>query len=343
MKIIFLCLAGIFCAIRCYTQNLYTKDKVSLGKKKDFVDACIRGARSKVVSLKGMQINAKNYCECMAETLIPVMTSKELMKISEEEEAEAFFANEKNLKIILECLEDNYKFDDTFAIAQAGKSKITRQLAVRACVDEIKTDTAFSSKYSEQQMSTYCLCAIEKLFNSQMKYKDLSEIEEIDGVAFNELVLPCALEAGLDMSADEKEVIPQIVGNVAYTKIDLIKNINKAYKLKLNIGGVVKYFTFDTGASDMIIDKKTEEEFLAKGILKKENYLNIESDYMTASNEIVKGRLVILNNIQIGDYTVNNLTIAIIEEGSLLLGKSLLDIFSKWEIQKEKNILILYK
>lgn len=345
MKKILLLLGVILMYMQVIAQNLYTKDKVNLGKKKDFIDACIKGAKSKVVSLKGIQVDTKSYCSCMAEKLIPEITSKELMKLAEDQDIEAFFVKEKNLKILMACLENNYKFDDTFKFNQPGQTKFSKQFAVKVCVDELKNDPSTGAKLTEEQLSKYCSCAVEKLFASNMQYKDLDKIEEVDGEAFNELIVPCAVEAGWDIALNKKSLksIPVVMGDVAFSKIDLVKYFHSSYKVKLNIGGVIKYFIFDTGASDMLIDKKTEEEFLSKGILKKENYLKGETEYELANNAIVKGRKAVLSNITIGDYTINNVTIGILDEGSLLLGKSLLDAFSKWEIQKEKNILILYK
>ena len=60
-------------------------------------------------------------------------------------------------------------------------------------------------------------------------------------------------------------------------------------------------------------------------------------------NKKLKALIVKLDNIIIGDYTLNNVVIAVIDEGSLLCGKSFLDKFKKWEIDKQNNVLILYK
>ncbi len=76
--------------------------------------------------------------------------------------------------------------------------------------------------------------------------------------------------------------------------------------------------------------------------MKKEDYLS-KTEYTLANNKTVKGQKIKVNNIVIGDYTLNNVIIAIIDEGSLLCGKSFLDKFKKWEIDKQNNVLILYK
>ena len=68
-----------------------------------------------------------------------------------------------------------------------------------------------------------------------------------------------------------------------------------------------------------------------------------KTEFTLANNQKVKAQMVILDNIIIGDYTLNNVLIAIIDEGSLLCGKSFLVKFKKWEIDKQNNVVILYK
>ena len=76
--------------------------------------------------------------------------------------------------------------------------------------------------------------------------------------------------------------------------------------------------------------------------MKRENYLR-KTEYTLANNQTIQAQMVIVDNITIGDYVLNNVVIAIIDEGSLLCGKSFLDKFKNWEIDKQNNFLILYK
>ena len=99
---------------------------------------------------------------------------------------------------------------------------------------------------------------------------------------------------------------------------------------------------FDTGSTDLIIDQDTERELLLAGFLKRDNYLN-KTTFELADNKTVIGQKIKLNNIEIGDYTVNNVVLTIINQGSLLCGKSFLDKFKNWELDKKNNVLTLYK
>ena len=57
----------------------------------------------------------------------------------------------------------------------------------------------------------------------------------------------------------------------------------------------------------------------------------------------VTHQLVRLKNVKIGDYILNNVIAAIIDEGSLLCGTGLLNKFRKYELINDEGILILYK
>ena len=99
---------------------------------------------------------------------------------------------------------------------------------------------------------------------------------------------------------------------------------------------------FDTGATDLTIDSDTERELLLNGTIKRADYIG-EKEYELADGKTVTGQIVKVNKITIGNYTVNNVTIAVLKNGSLLCGKSFLDKFKKWELNKDKMELVLYK
>ena len=78
------------------------------------------------------------------------------------------------------------------------------------------------------------------------------------------------------------------------------------------------------------------------GTLKKDSYLG-EKPYTLANNDVVVAQMVILKNIKIGDYTVNNVKAAVINNASLLCGISFLSKFSNWMIDPKNSKLILMK
>jgi clan AA aspartic protease (TIGR02281 family) len=191
----------------------------------------------------------------------------------------------------------------------------------------------------------YCDCAINKLLSGGYTSKDMLEIKDKNSSIFNEIAVPCISEifkTNNSFKSSNSYNKNDIKGGSYRSLISLTDYFTKGYKIKITIAGVSKYYLFDTGASDLIIDRDTERELLLNDVLKRENYLNT-TEYTLANGQKVKGQKVKVDNIVIGDYTLNNVVIAIIDESSLLCGKSFLDKFKKWEIDKQNKVLILYK
>ena len=141
------------------------------------------------------------------------------------------------------------------------------------------------------------------------------------------------------------EVAPEDFSLIDYSsssKIALLDYLGMGYKIKITLDGIAKYYLFDTGAADLIINRDLERELLLNGSLKKEDYMGTTS-YSMADNTEVKAQLIKLSNVKVGDYVVQNVVAAIIDDGSLLCGMGLLDKFRKWELDDENKTLVLFK
>ncbi|MCF7569643.1 retroviral-like aspartic protease family protein [Sabulilitoribacter arenilitoris] len=139
--------------------------------------------------------------------------------------------------------------------------------------------------------------------------------------------------------------------NNTYSYVDGIKSIEEiklkresgVYHISIDIGGVTKSFVLDSGASEISLSSELEKEFIARGIIKKESYLE-PALYRIADGSIISKKRVVLKNIKVGEYIVNNVTASIGSSNiPLLLGKSFLDKFSKWTIDNTSEKLILEK
>ena len=134
-----------------------------------------------------------------------------------------------------------------------------------------------------------------------------------------------------------------IVGDNNYTVITLEELKPNHFYLKLNVDGVFKDFVFDTGASQLVFDQDFLKKLKNNGCdVKKTNLKGEEA--RTASGEIVKFKVVHLNNVKIGDYVLNNVVASVGPKGtSPLCGIGFFNKFSnvKWNM-KDGN-LKLYK
>jgi clan AA aspartic protease (TIGR02281 family) len=329
----------------CNAQLVKSKDGVSLGTRSEFISACTKGADKGLMNINGIEIETYKFCACVCDNLIPTINSWDLEKAIKENKMTDLFLKDKNLEIIMKCLEGNYKIQDDYIFKSSDNPELQLKVGVKNCVNTIMNDTVNKRLFSKELAEEYCDCAIKKLFSSGYTYKEILEIENENSSAFNEIAVPCmadVLKHKTEFKSSNSFNSFDIKGGNYRSLIPLIDYFGKGYKIKITISGITKYFLLDTGASDLIIDRDMERELLINGVLKKENYLN-KTEYTLANNQTIKAQKIKVDKIIIGDYTLSNVIIAIIDDGSLLCGKSFLDKFKKWEIDKENKMLILYK
>lgn len=331
--------------IPCSAQVIKSKDGVALGDRKDFISTCTNGFDNEALNINGLEVETYKYCECVCDNLLPTINSWEMVQAVKEDKLMDFFLKDENLEILMKCLEGNFNMEEDYKFSDSNNPDLENKLSIKNCAKELMSNEKYNDLLTEEIAEEYCACTINKLYSEGYTYKDILELEDENSESFNEIVMPCLVEALKDNTQTQSSNSyknSDIVGGGYRSLIPLIDYLGQGYKIKISLSGVTKYYLFDTGASDLIIDRDTERELLLNGVLKRESYLE-KTEYTLANNKTIQAQEVIIDNITIGDYTVNNVVIAIIDEGSLLCGKSFLDKFKKWEIDKQNNLLILYK
>ena len=331
--------------LNCSAQIIKTKDGVTIGKRSDLIASCTKGAEKELMKFNGIEIETYKYCSCVSDNLIPTINSWEMEKAVNENKIIDLFLEDKNLEILMNCLEGNFKVDDDYIFEDSSNSETQRKFSIKSCVKEILDAPENNDLWTKKLAEEYCECAMDKLFSEGYTYKDIQEIEDENSESFNEIAMPCislVLGDNPEFKSSNTYNINDIEGDKYRSFIPLVDYLGQGYKIKISISGVSKYYLFDTGASDLIIDRDTERELLLNGVLKRGNYLG-KTQYTTANNQIMEAQMVKVNNITIGDYTISNVVISVVDEGSLLCGKSFLDKFYKWEIDKQNKVLVLYK
>ncbi len=331
--------------IPCSAQIIKSKDGVALGTRKALISSCAKGVDNELMNINGLEVETYRFCECFCDNLMPKLNSWELLQAVDENKLADLFLKDENLEILIKCLNGNIKIEKDYKLSNSNNPDIQKKIGIKACINEIINDEENKTIWTEELAEEYCTCAINKLYSAGYTYKDILELEDENSEAFNEIVMPClaeVLKAKTETQTSKPYKSSDVEGGDYRSLIPLIDYLGQGYKIKISISGVTKYYLFDTGASDLVINRDTERELLLNGVLKRENYLG-KIEYSLANNQIIQAQEVLVDNINIGDYTVNNVIIAIIDEGSLLCGKSFLDKFKKWEIDKQNNILILYK
>lgn len=326
-----------------YSQYLYSKDSVNLGRKSNFMTSCIKSSKNQMIELQGVKFNSSSYCSCISEKIIPTITSSQLQTAMKNNKIQELFFGKGHLELLIECMKGEIVFDSDYKVE--SNSPFVKEKAIIGCTDSFLKERDNQSQWTTSSAKRFCTCAIEKLYSAGYSYKEISEIKDENSNAFNEIIVPCFTQENRNNSYSiysNTYSAQDIIGSGTFSDVSLMNYLNTAYKLKLNISEVEKYFTFDTGASDLIINPTIENQLIANGSLKKENYLGYQ-EYTLANGDTVLAQMVRIDNIKIGDYTVNNVIVAIVQEGSLLCGKGFLDKFKKWTLDEDLLTLRLFK
>lgn len=331
-----------FLTFRCSAQDVYSKDGVYMGKRSDFIESCAKGYKSAHIDMNGITVDVNSYCSCVCDNVMPHITSNDLLEAVKSNKMKEFLMNGENYELVRSCIEGNYSISDDYKLDK--NSSITRETSLNGCVREFLKGVGDSSGWTVAEAEEYCKCAIDKLYSEGYTYGDLNKIEDENSRVFNEVAVPCVATVlkNRSTSKNKSASAAAISGSYSNSQVKLLSYFGKGYKLKLTIGGLERYFILDTGASMTIIDRDLERELLLEGVIKRGDYLD-KRDFTMANGDVVEAQVVVVHDVKIGEYTVSNLQVAIVDNGSLLLGKSLLDLFSKWEVVKSSESLVLYK
>lgn len=126
-------------------------------------------------------------------------------------------------------------------------------------------------------------------------------------------------------------------------EIPFIKDGN-VLSVKCKINNLPLYFIFDTGATDISLSD-VEAAFMIKNNYISEKDIIGRQQYLTADGSIIKGTVINLKKIELGELELNNIKASVVknQKAPLLLGQSVFNKMGKFEIDNEKmKIKITY-
>lgn len=345
MRIISLLPIILLLSLEIISQPIYTKDFVLLGYQDDVFSDCLGADNQNYLYVNNRLINKHFFCKCIIAELIPKIRFDELKSAIDNDKMEELFLQKKYLKVIDPCMKHYAEIENAYSFDNVEISEKDKQLYITICIENFDLDSEFSNSISPQIKKDYCECEVNTMIKNGYSLNQIFEIGNEDSEAFNEIIVPCFTEIMghfYDLEASTAYEPDDIHGDYLKSAVSLIDYMGQGYKIKLSIGGITKYYYFDTGATFLVISSEFEQELLSTGKITLDNYKDI-TEIMLANNEIIEARIIELNNIVIGSFIVDNVTVAVIDGGALLCGNSLLNKFSKWEIDTEQMQLILYK
>lgn len=334
----------LFTVLNLSSQTIRTKDGVSLGDAKQIINECVNSLNSKVVKLKGFEIDSKQYCECAILKVMPNLYSWEMEKAHKENKISDLLLRDDNFNILQNCVRQTASsIGENYKIGSSENPVLEKAVWVKSCITEFMNDSVVSREYDKKFAEEYCNCIIDKAVQSGFSIKEILNADDESSKIYNEAVIPCI--ASIRNNSKKPNTGSKtylITGGGSSASIPLINYPNNEYKLKITISGIAKYYLLDTGAFELIIDRETEREFLINGVITKESYLG-QQELVSINSQRVLIQKVKINSLSIGDYTLHDLTVGISEKGPLKIGKGLLERFSNWEVDMARNLLILNK
>jgi Aspartyl protease len=194
------------------------------------------------------------------------------------------------------------------------------------------------------RVTNFCNCQLELVKAKKISDTEMQTLSNPNSLLFYEMMYKCG-DPFSEKSTLENNWSAKAEKDVTGPMIDTIKilSMNGMTYVKIKIGTVIQIWLFDTGATDLLINKDMEETLKKENIITASNYIGI-GEYEMANGMIDTCRKYKISNIQIGQFTINNITVAVTDKGKkIIVGKALMNKFSKWVLNNQNNTLILAK
>lgn len=321
------------CATAQENNYIFSKDGKPVLNKRDFVFNCLRSMNKNRTDQTALSV-----CECQAEKLNRKFTSRQIKSytyngvvyvkgllsedsITRNEIQKCFENSGKTILLQAEGFEENF---------------------IEWCKESIIKGTI--KKLDSNKVKTFCACELNLIKQKKLTDKELNELSNPNSLLFYEISFKCGspFETSQEPSKNWNEHFKDDLTGPASDTIPML-TMSGMSLIKITIGGNTQVWILDTGATDLLINKETEEQLKKQNILNTSNYIGI-TEYEMANGTIDSCRKYKVNGVKIGGYKVDNVIIAVSDKGrQLLVGKSLLNKFSSWIMDNKNKVLMLTK
>ena len=281
---------------------------------------------------------ALDICECEVNKLDGHFTMKQYKKYTTDDIIDLTGLLKEDSVIskeIKECYTNSGQM--TLLSAEGFESEF-----IASCVKYIRNNT--EKTLDTNKVERFCKCQLELIKEKKITDAQMKTINNPNSILFYEMMYKCENP----FSVKESNLLnwnKNLIADINGPDIDTISvlNLDGMTYLKVKIGNLVQVWLFDTGASDLLVDKETEEQLKKEGVISEANYLGT-SEYEMANGTIDTCRKYKINKVQIGAYTINNINVAVTDKGKrVIIGRTLLNKFTKWILNNENSTLILHK
>ena len=325
-------------------QDIYSKDGYYLFDGEQFKQSCIQGAKESMVKINGIKMDIDSYCQCCRENAFQQLTREEIKVAYENDRFMDLLTRDDVLLVISKCAQSKFEVSGDFKAGQAPNRELSVKSFTVHCMDDLKNSAEYSSAWTRESAREFCTCKAEKIYDGNFDFNTLSEMNLPSSVAYNEVFLACLPDEVVKRMNAFKNTYKSynIAGKMEQTTVDLLKDVNGVFKVKLEIGNNISYLYLDTGASELILTPDLYNRYAATGNISSSDFL-VFRQFQMADGTFINAEMYTLHNVKIGDFLVRETKVGVVESGLPLLETGFLANFKDWEVMKESRCLTLYK
>ena len=324
--------SGLKSQNRSNTSFIYSKDGKAVLNKWNLRKICLKSLNKDASDTEALSI-----CDCQISKLNERFTSKEYKKFT------------KGLVVDLKGLIDldsSFKNEFESCFKSTGRSQLLSVEAdaegsLEACI--INTKNSTNKSIDSAKVRNFCACQLELIKNRKLTDKELESLSDPNSLLFLETMYKCG--SPFDATSYVRGWNPGLEKDITGPPSDTINvlNMDGMTFVKIKMGSLVRFWLFDTGASDMLITKEMEEVLQSEKVMTSQNFTGIK-EYEMANGIVDSCRTYLINGVKIGKFSVDNITVAVSDKAKrIIVGKSLINKFNRWAIINERNTLILTK
>ena len=213
---------------------------------------------------------------------------------------------------------------------------------IAGCIEGIIKNTEKTP--DSNRITKFCKCQLEMIKTRKISDREMETLSNPNSVLFYEMMYKCG-DPYIEEDGEDGNWNPGLEKDIRGPASDTLNifSINGMAYLKMKTGSFVQVWLFDTGASDLLINTDMEKDLKKENMLNDSNYLGI-GEYEMANGMIDTCRKYRVNDIRIGEFAVDNVVVAVTEKGKrIIVGRALLNKFSRWFINNQNSTLILVK
>ncbi len=312
-------------------EFVYTKEGKRILKREPLITNCLHSLHK-----DRSDATALSICECQIDKIDGHFTNSEYRKNSSDGLID-LAAMMKLDSLFEKQIQDCYTASGKTALMEAEGFE---SQYIKNCVKNIWKDS--HKELDSANVTNFCSCQLEMVKQKKLTDAEMATLSDPNSLLFYDMVYNCGdpfSVRGKIQTGWTDKIKLDVEGPLSdTTSILAIDGMNY---IKVKIGSLIKVWLFDTGASDMLINKEMEDALKQDNIISEKNYLGV-GDYEMANGLVESCRKYKVDNIKIGKYILNNIVVSVTEKGKrIIVGKSLINKFSHWEIDNRINKLIL--